>query len=132
MNYTVIGDTVNVASRLEGKNKDFGSWIMCSRATVEAAPGVAEVISARAAIKGKSQEAEVFIVRGFLGETPRDEDWGNRLEGGFDEHGRLREKAAATLTSGDTTQHEGETPLPLALPVGDGDIDWREAPSEEN
>lgn len=77
--YTVIGDTVNLASRLEGKNKEFGSWIMCSSATFEAAPHVAEVEPAKASIKGKSAEVEVFIVRGFLGE-PRDDFWGKRLK----------------------------------------------------
>lgn len=40
LNYTAIGDAVNVAARLEAANKDFGTAILCSNATVRAAgPG---------------------------------------------------------------------------------------------
>jgi len=35
--YTMMGSSVNLASRLEGVNKVYGTWIMASRATVEAA-----------------------------------------------------------------------------------------------
>ena len=36
-NYTVMGDTVNVASRLEGVNKYFGTTIMAAKSTFERA-----------------------------------------------------------------------------------------------
>lgn len=33
LNYTIMGNNVNLASRLEGTNKVYGSWIMCSDST---------------------------------------------------------------------------------------------------
>ncbi len=35
--YTMMGDTVNLASRLEGINKQFGTYTMCSQTTMERA-----------------------------------------------------------------------------------------------
>jgi class 3 adenylate cyclase len=72
MSYTVMGDTVNLASRLEGANKEYGTHILISAATVA---GAADSIEAReidrAVLLGETQPQGVFEIMGRKGElTP--------------------------------------------------------------
>jgi class 3 adenylate cyclase len=39
MNYTIISNAVNLASRLEGVNKQYGSWILASESTIRETEG---------------------------------------------------------------------------------------------
>jgi adenylate cyclase len=41
-NYTMLGDSVNLAARLEGLNKQFGTWLICTEATFAQAQKAAE------------------------------------------------------------------------------------------
>jgi adenylate cyclase len=61
MNYTVMGDTANLASRLEGLNKQFGTSLMISEGTYEAAKAsiIARPLDV-VAVKGKSQGVRVY------------------------------------------------------------------------
>lgn len=67
MDFTVIGDAVNVASRLESVTKTYGSKIIISAATYEK---VKDRISARslgwASLKGKIDQIEIYEPIGFL------------------------------------------------------------------
>ncbi|PWB61762.1 MAG: adenylate/guanylate cyclase domain-containing protein, partial [Betaproteobacteria bacterium] len=69
-NYTALGDGVNLASRLEGANKLFGTPILLSGATARLLPDGAPLRQlGRIVVKGKSEPVEVFTF---------DEDAGRR------------------------------------------------------
>src|SRR6202161_4212937 len=65
MSYTVMGDTVNLASRLEGANKEYGGRILVSEATVA---GAADAIEAREIDRvvtlGQTHPQAVFEIMG--------------------------------------------------------------------
>jgi class 3 adenylate cyclase len=59
-NYTAQGDTVNIASRLEGLNKAFGTHISVSDATKQLCPDVRFRPIAAVILKGKTRAVEVW------------------------------------------------------------------------
>ena len=65
-NYTVMGDTVNLASRLEAANKAFGTYILIGEETARAVQGVLVTRPlARLRVKGKGEAVEVHTVLGL-------------------------------------------------------------------
>jgi adenylate cyclase len=68
MSYTVMGDTVNLAARLEPANKIYGSRVMVSEATARAAEGTIELREIdRLVVAGQSQPQTLFEVMGAKG-----------------------------------------------------------------
>jgi class 3 adenylate cyclase len=73
MSYTVMGDTVNLASRLEGANKAYGSRCLISDATA-AAQGIEVREVDRVVVVGQTQAQTVFEIMSRAGElTPQQE-----------------------------------------------------------
>ena len=71
MNFTCMGDGVNLASRLEGANKEYGTAMMVSDATYQR---VKHVIAGRfldfLAVKGKKEPVKVFELVSEIGKEP--------------------------------------------------------------
>jgi adenylate cyclase len=68
--YTALGDTVNLASRLEGANKAYHSYILISETTREGAGSAIEVRELDfVKVKGKNKPIRVFELLGLKGQT---------------------------------------------------------------
>lgn len=62
--YSVLGDAVNVAARLEAETKTFGCSIVCGQRTMAAAPGLAFLPVDRVQLRGRSQPEQVYALLG--------------------------------------------------------------------
>ncbi|MBF0543865.1 MAG: CHASE2 domain-containing protein [Candidatus Riflebacteria bacterium] len=78
MNFTCMGDGVNLASRLEGANKEYGTYLMISDATYQKAK---DQVTVRfldfLAVKGKKEPVKVHQLVSRKGQEPF--EWSERI-----------------------------------------------------
>ena len=69
LTFTVMGDNVNIAARLEQLNKQYGTYVMCTQETVDACRGAFGFdFKGEIAVKGRAQEVKIFAVSPVDGE----------------------------------------------------------------
>jgi adenylate cyclase len=84
-NFTIMGDNVNLASRLEGTNKTFGTRLIISESTYEAVRN--EMLGRELdliRVKGKLKPVKIFELVGTVAESDQHRDRIERFERGLE------------------------------------------------
>ncbi|MFP4303139.1 MAG: CHASE2 domain-containing protein [Spirochaetaceae bacterium] len=91
MDYTIMGHSVNLAARLEGVNKQYGTWILMSQATYEQTDDKFEVRQLdRVRVVGVSEPVRLYELLDEKGTL--DQETRNLCEGYTEAHGLFEER----------------------------------------
>jgi adenylate cyclase len=71
--YTVIGDSVNLGSRLEGLSKTYGVDIVVAESTKKLTPDIAWQELDKVRVKGKDQAVSIFRPIALLDQLPKEQ-----------------------------------------------------------
>jgi len=97
--YTVLGDTVNFASRLEALNKRYGLLRLADQAVVDAAGSrFAWRRIDRVVVKGRTEETWIYEILGAVGEVSSERlSVARRYEAAWDQHAERKFEAALAV-----------------------------------
>lgn len=108
LSYTVLGDGVNLASRLEGLNKQYGTQILVSEAVREAAGADFRFrLLDRVVVVGKTRGVQIYELRGRAADKDPTPALVARYEGALAAYWRREFAAAEALAAG---QAEADPP----------------------